>query len=178
MQIDLSNLTILCADDSNFMRTLLVGCLKALQARHIIEVDTGIKAMDYLAQSKHTPRSHRPVDLVIANWQMTPGDGVSVLRWVRHDKDSPNRFMPFLLFTAHTDYAHIAAARDAGVTDIIAKPFSVRTLREKIMGVVMSDAFYIENPDYFGPDRRRITEEFSGHDRRMARTIEIETVYA
>jgi two-component system, chemotaxis family, chemotaxis protein CheY len=178
MQIDFSNLTILCADDSAFMRALLVGCLKALHARHIIEVDTGIKAMDYLAQSKLNPRSHKPIDLIIANWQMSPGDGISVLRWVRNDRDTPNRFMPFLLFTAHTDYLHVSAARDAGVTDIIAKPFSVRTLREKILGVVMHDALFIEGPNYFGPDRRRSILDFNMPDRRSLTVNEIETVYA
>ncbi len=178
MQIDFSALTILCADDSSFMRNLLVGCLKALHTRHVIEVDNGLKAMDYLACSRQTPRSHRPVDMVIANWQMAPGDGISVLRWVRNDRDSPNRFLPFLLFTAHTDYAHVSAARDAGVTDIIAKPFSVRTLREKILGVVLEDALFVESPLYFGPDRRRASLNFAGADRRLVAPAEVETVYA
>ena len=67
-------------------------------------------------------------DLVICDLLMTPVNGLLTLRWVRTAKDSPNRFLPFMMLSGAADKVNVAAARDLGSTDFLAKPFSATTV--------------------------------------------------
>jgi two-component system, chemotaxis family, chemotaxis protein CheY len=169
MAADFRRLGILCVDDSGFLRTLVMDCLKALRVGHVHLAEDGVKAAEMLRRRAEDPALAlaNPVDIIISNWQMKAGDGLTFLKWVRTSEKSPDRFAPFLMFTAFTDIEHVQQARDNGVDDIIAKPFSVKTLRDKILMLIMRDIVYIETASYFGPDRRRQKLEFSGEDRRL-----------
>ncbi len=169
MSFDFRRFGILCVDDSGFLRSLLVDCLKALRIGHVHVAEDGLRAAEMLRRRAADPALAlaNPIDMIISNWQMPGGDGLSLLKWVRKDAASPDRFAPFLLFTAFTDLEHVSRARDAGVDDIIAKPFSVKTLRDKIVSLVVRDLVFIESNDYFGPDRRRQKLDFPGGDRRF-----------
>lgn len=169
MNFDFRHIGILCVDDSGFLRGLMTDCLKALRIGHVHVAEDGKKAADILRRRAQDPalsQSH-PIDIVISNWQMAGGDGLSFLNWVRTDAASPDRFMPFLLFTAFTDIEHVSRARDAGVDDIIAKPFSMKTVRDKISMLMARDMVFIESSTYFGPDRRHQALDFGSNERRM-----------
>jgi DNA-binding response OmpR family regulator len=169
MSFDFRHLGILCVDDSGFLRSLLIDCLKALKVGHVHVAEDGRKAADMLRRRGEDPvlAQANPVDIIISNWQMSGGDGLSLLKWVRTHEKSPDRFAPFLMFTAFTDIEHVREARDNGVDDIIAKPFSVKTLRDKILMLVVRDLVFIESPQYFGPDRRWQKSPLPHEDRRI-----------
>ncbi len=169
MSHDFRRLGILCVDDSGFLRSLLTDSLKALRVGHVHIAEDGRKAAAMLRRRAEDAvlALANPVDIIISNWQMPGADGLSFLKWVRSDDASPDRFAPFLMFTAFTDIEHVQIARDNGVDDIIAKPFSVNTIRDKILTLVMRDLVYVQTPQYFGPDRRRQTLDITGPDRRM-----------
>jgi CheY-like chemotaxis protein len=169
MVADFRRLGILCVDDSGFLRSLVMDCLKALRVGHVHLAEDGQKAADMLRRRAEDPELAlaNPIDIIISNWQMKAGDGLTLLKWVRTSEKTPDRFAPFLMFTAFTDIEHVQQARDSGVDDIIAKPFSVKTLHDKILMLTMREIVYIETANYFGPDRRRQKIEFSGADRRF-----------
>ena len=58
-------------------------------------------------------------------------------------------------------------ARDSGVTEIIAKPVSLRSLYSRIVAVIERPRPFIRTPDYFGPDRRRRQIPIDFEDRRL-----------
>jgi hypothetical protein len=61
----------------------------------------------------------------------------------------------------------VTAARDAGVTEFLAKPISAKGLYERIVNVVASPRPFIKTKSYFGPDRRRmISPNYVGPERR------------
>jgi DNA-binding response OmpR family regulator len=46
-------------------------------------------------------------------------------------------------------------ARDAGVTEFVAKPLSARTLLNRLNAVIYQPRAFVRTQTYFGPDRRR-----------------------
>lgn len=169
MNFDFRRLGILCVDDSAFLRNLMVDCLKALRVGFVHIAENGQHAADMLQRRALDPALAlaNPVDIIISNWQMKPGDGLSFLHWMRHHPASPDTFMPFLLFTAYTDTEQVEQARDRGADDVIAKPFSVKTVHDKIAALVVRDPVFIECDSYFGPDRRHQRVPRAGDERRV-----------
>ena len=59
---------------------------------------------------------------------MKPMDGLEFTRRVRNDEHSPNPFVPIIMITGHTEKYRVEAARDAGVTEFLAKPITAQNL--------------------------------------------------
>ncbi len=57
-------------------------------------------------------------------------------------------------------------ARDAGMSELFLKPFTVETVRSRVVSVLAKPRAFVETPVYFGPDRRRRGAGFDGNDRR------------
>jgi two-component system, chemotaxis family, chemotaxis protein CheY len=59
------------------------------------------------------------------------------------------------------------AARDAGVTEFMAKPISANALYQRILNIVANPRPFIKTKTYFGPDRRRtVNPNYAGPERR------------
>ena len=105
-----------------------------------------------------------PPDIIFCDW--TPGlDGLEFVRRVRQSEKSLNPFVPIVLLTAHTELHHVCAARDAGMTEFLAKPISVSLIYTRICSVIESKRKFVRCTDFFGPDRRRRSRDFNGEDR-------------
>jgi DNA-binding response OmpR family regulator len=70
------------------------------------------------------------------------------------------------MITALTERHNIEAARDAGVSELLAKPVSSDALFKRIVNMLDNPRPFIRVGDYFGPDRRRHYSEFLGEERR------------
>jgi two-component system chemotaxis response regulator CheY len=94
----------------------------------IFEVDNGPEALHMLQQ--------RRIDLVIADGHLTP---MSSLELVRAIRSTPAwHELPVFLMLSEASKAAIAAAGQAGVTQLLIKPFSATVLGEKIQVVFSS----------------------------------------
>jgi hypothetical protein len=61
----------------------------------------------------------------------------------------------------------VVSARDAGVTEFLAKPISAKALYQRILNVVANPRPFIRTKTYFGPDRRRnVNPNYVGPERR------------
>lgn len=96
-----------------------------------------------------------PADVIITEFMMTPVDGLEFVRLVRTGSDSPNPFVPIIMLTAYTERRNIMQARDAGITEFLAKPISARSLYARLHSAVFRPRPFIKVTQYFGPDRRR-----------------------
>lgn len=106
------------------------------------------------------------VDLLIIDWNIEPMNGVSFLEFMRSSPDSPNRFVPVIMLTGKAEMDDVKTARDAGVTEYLVKPFSARTLFERIVQVIENPRSFILAHGYKGPDRRRKEKGTQGDERR------------
>lgn len=154
---DLSRFSVLVVEDNRYLLTLVQQALRAMGVGHIRMAGHGGEAIDILKLMAVDPTKAglMSVDVLISNWQMSPIDGMMLLRWVRRHKESPNRFIPFVMFTGYADREKVQEARDMGVTEILAKPFSVETVARRLQQVIERPRQFVHTPDYFGPDRRR-----------------------
>ena len=139
--------TALIVEDNRHMRALLRALLHALGIRTVFEASDGAVGLVQL-------RERRP-DLVLADLSMKPVDGIEFTLQVRNSPDSPNPYVPIIMVTGHTEKSRVEAARDAGVTELLAKPITVANLAQRLIEIVDRPRAFVRCPGYFGPDRRR-----------------------
>jgi hypothetical protein len=71
------------------------------------------------------------------------------------------------MLSGHSEKRRVMEARDAGVTEFLAKPIAAKALYERILSVVLSPRPFIQTKNYFGPDRRRnVNSNYQGPERR------------
>lgn len=159
--------TVLLVEDHMEIRTLLASVLRSLGVGNVLRAPNGAEAMTLLRQTKTDPTKAGVggIDAIISDWHMHPVDGAMLLRWVRRHKESPNRFMPFLMLSAYSDKDRVAFARDLGVTEFLSKPFAADSVATHLLSAVNDMRRYVKMGPYFGPDRRR-REDLSEEEKR------------
>lgn len=129
MQIE--DLKILIVDDNANMRRLINTILRSLNIRNTMEAASGAEALTIL-------KSWSP-DLALVDYVMDGIDGVQFTRMVRSDVDKPGRKrLPIILVTGYAELWRLQEAKEAGANDFVAKPFTTKTLMQKILRVVSS----------------------------------------
>jgi two-component system, chemotaxis family, chemotaxis protein CheY len=184
VSLNLERIVVLFVDDSPFIRSLMTSALRILGVTTVLVASDGGSAIDLLKLTKTDPirAGAASVDLVISNWDMSPVDGLMLLRFIRRHKDSPDRFLPFLFLTAFTEKLRVEEARGLGAHDVISKPFTIGTIGERLQQVILRNRQFVHTRDYFGPDRRRPGPPppgFKGPDRRLLndKSPEVELVH-
>ncbi len=153
-------LKALIVEDNAHMRSLLRALLNSVGIREIAEAANGQSAIALLRERKS--------DLVLSDLAMKPMDGLDFTRRVRNDEHSPNPFVPIIMITGHTEKYRVQAARDAGVTEFLAKPITAHNLFSRIAEIVERPRAFVRCDDYFGPDRRRHQpDDYAGPWRRQ-----------
>ncbi len=145
------NLSFLLVDDNNPMRQMLRTILRQLGAADVIEAAEGATALALIRQ--------RSVDIAICDMMMQPMNGIDFTHAVRQDGDSPNRFLPIIMTSAYSEPDKVTSARDAGVTEFLAKPLTVGAIYQRVMAVVERPRPFVRNGAYFGPLRRGIDSQ-------------------
>lgn len=179
--LNLERLSVLIVEDSPFIRSLLINSLKILGVGKVTTRDHGGEAIEFLKLVKENPikAGVMNIDLIISNWDMSPVDGMMLLRWIRRHKDSPDRFIPFCLITSYAEPQRVQEARDQGITEFMGKPFTITGIGEKLISIVQRNRQFVHTRDYFGPDRRRRAAEFDGLEKRILndKSPEVEIVH-
>jgi two-component system chemotaxis response regulator CheY len=153
------NLKALVVEDNAHMRALLRGLLNSAGIKEVVEAAHGDAAIAALRERKS--------DLVLTDLAMKPMDGIAFTRYVRNSEHSPNPFVPIIMITGHTEKHRVEAARDAGVTEFLAKPITAQNLFARIAEIVERPRAFVRCDTYFGPDRRRrLTDDYTGPWRR------------
>ena len=125
MAVDM-NMKVLIVDDYKTMLRILRNLLKQLNFNNIEEATDGSMALDLLRQDNF--------GLVISDWNMEPVTGIELLRDVRSDDNL--KHLPFVMITAESKSENVIAAKQAGVSNYIVKPFNAETLKTKLISVL------------------------------------------
>jgi len=88
------------------------------------------------------------------------------MQMIRQEEQSKNPFVAIIVVTANTEIRHIMTARDAGMTEFLAKPISAGMIYSRICSIIERQRLFIRCQNFFGPDRRRRRMEIGGPDRR------------
>ncbi len=152
---------ILVVEDNAFMRSLFSDVMRAIGFSNVQMAPDGWDALDLI------PRFNP--DLILTDYRMERMDGLELTRLVRRAPDVPNNQVPIVLVTGSTGKETIRLARDAGVTEILAKPVSPQSIIARVGEALLNPREFIIGSGYTGPCRRRITErEFVGARRRKS----------
>ncbi|MEO1040397.1 MAG: response regulator [Pseudomonadota bacterium] len=155
----LANLRVLIVDDNAAMRGLVRAILGAFGCENVFEADGAKRAMEILRGDA--------IDLVISDWKMSPVDGIELVKIMRDPEQSPTPYMPVIMLTAYAEPSRVHEARDAGVTEFLAKPFSSENLYRRIQSIVNRPRPFVRTKVFFGPDRRRRGDgDYLGPERR------------
>jgi two-component system chemotaxis response regulator CheY len=120
-----TSMPILVVDDYQTMIRIIRNLLKQLGFEDVDDATDGQQAMSKLKQ--------RQYGLVISDWNMEPMTGYDLLKTVRSDDSLKD--MPFIMITAESKTDNVIAAKKAGVSSYIVKPFNAQTLKAKIEAV-------------------------------------------
>jgi two-component system chemotaxis response regulator CheY len=117
---------VLVVDDYNTMRRILRNLLSQIGFTNVEEAEDGSAALRKLRE--------RQFGLVISDWNMQPMSGLELLKEVR--SDGQLKETPFIMITAESKTENVVAAKAAGVSNYIVKPFNADTLKKKIEAVL------------------------------------------
>ncbi len=125
MAVDKS-MPILIVDDYKTMLRIIRNLLGQLELNNVEEATDGASALEKMRNTDF--------GLVISDWNMEPMTGLQLLREVRGDDKLKNT--PFIMITAESKTENVIAAKEAGVSNYIVKPFNAETLRSKLVSVL------------------------------------------
>ena len=112
---------VLIVDDYNTMRRILRNLLGQIGFISVEEAEDGVGGLKKMRE--------RNIGLVISDWNMSPVSGLEFLKEVRND--ALLKETPFIMITAESKTENVVAAKAAGVSNYIVKPFNADTLKKK-----------------------------------------------
>lgn len=111
----------------------------------------------------------RSFDCIIVDNMTSKKNGLMLAKYIRQLKDEKLQAVPIILCTSYTGLQSVINARDAGITEILAKPVSPSQIMEKMINAFFNQRDFINSDIYSGPDRRRRVRDYNGaSDRRNA----------
>ena len=120
------NMQVLIVDDYKTMLRIIRNLLKQLGFNNVDEATDGSSALQKLRD--------KDFGLVISDWNMEPMSGLQLLKEVR--ADTKLKELPFIMITAESKSENVIAAKEAGVSNYIVKPFNAATLKGKLASVL------------------------------------------
>jgi two-component system chemotaxis response regulator CheY len=119
-------MNVLIVDDYKTMLRIIRNLLKQIDFNNVEDASDGGEALTKLRAGSF--------GLVISDWNMVPMTGLQLLQEVR--ADARLKSTPFIMITAESKTENVVAAKQAGVSNYIVKPFNAETLRDKIEKVL------------------------------------------
>lgn len=113
----------LIVEDMDVMRKILVEQLRKMGFGQVYQAENGRRALELLEEVS--------IDIVLMDWSMPHGGGADLLKAIR--LQAKWQYLPVILVTANTHRNMIQEAIKYGVVDIIAKPFTTKTLQDRVL---------------------------------------------
>ena len=132
-----SDLRILIVEDREVMLKIIRRLLVQLGFVHVDQAANGSKALE-LVQTN-------PYDLILSDWNMDGMSGFELLKLVRAEAATAN--IPFILVTAESKAENILAAKAAGASAYLLKPFKLDMLEKTIEHVLAGTGFMAGVPE-------------------------------
>ena len=119
------SMSVLVVDDYSTMVRIIRNLLRQLGFQDVDEANNGEAALAKMHSKRY--------GLVISDWNMEPMTGYDLLCKMRADPGLQQT--PFIMVTAESKTENVVAAKKAGVSNYIVKPFNAQTLKAKIEAV-------------------------------------------
>jgi len=158
--VDFSILNILVFDQ-NFERAKLVrGLLDSIEVG-----ETHATASHEVAIKTMKSKS---LSMAVINLEST-GDQTGTVRFMDSIRDPQYGHatgLPVLGMMAEVTKENLMNAVHIGADFVIQRPFSVKSITDRISSMILTPTRHFGSENYFGPDRRRMPNDLYGGDRR------------
>lgn len=121
-------MNVLIVDDYKTMLRVIRNLLAQIGFKNVDEASDGGQALDLLGTKDY--------GLIISDWNMEPMSGLDLLNSVRRGDNPKIQKIPFIMITAENKMDNVVAAKQAGVSNYIVKPFSAEILKSKMVSVL------------------------------------------
>ncbi len=161
MDNTLNKLRVLVVDQNVHIRQLMWTILQSIGAGKIDMAGNADAGFEHYCANDY--------DVVFTDSQLEPISGLEFVDLIRGSPQSPNPYVPIIMLSAHSDSEHVRQARDHGVTEFLAKPFTVGIVLKRLEAVIGNPRPFVRTDSYFGPDRRRKSSlDYKGPERRKS----------
>lgn len=159
----LAKIQVLIVDDSPHIRRLATSMLRSYGCTSLTEAKSMQQALDLL--------SRKTFDIALIDWMLEdPKEtGMHLVREIRQSPVEHIAYLPIIMMTGHTERDNIERARDAGITEFLAKPFTAKNLHARLVALIDQPRPFVKTRNYFGPDRRRREDAPAGGKERRLR---------
>ena len=140
------DLCTLVVDESLYIRRIVRDMLMRTGIRRVLEAPDGAEALGVLAESKP--------DLIIMDWDLAILSGEEMIRLTRDFTTSPAPTVPLILMMAQPRKDRVERAVRLGVNEVIAKPFSPKTLWSRLDEVINRPRPYTQVKSLLQPQAR------------------------
>ncbi|HYD16112.1 MAG TPA: response regulator [Hyphomicrobium sp.] len=125
------DLEVLIVEDRQVMLKIIRRLLVQLGYAKVDEAANGLQALEKIREKRY--------DLILSDWNMDSMSGFDLLKIVR--ADSETKEIPFILVTAESRPENILAAKAAGATGYLVKPFKLDMLEKTLDSVLSANGF-------------------------------------
>lgn len=155
----LRNATVAIVSENAFARDLTSNAVRQVGAPRIILVRGPADAREQFGAL--------PPTAILFDGDDPGSDALEFTRQLRRGELYAPPATPMVLITMRTRSGDVEAARDAGVTEYMVRPFTVQTLTTRLESALLNPRTFIETSGYTGPcRRRRYTVGYGGPYRR------------
>jgi len=159
----LQNYSILVADADQQLAGVLKMMLENMGFPNVEMTRSGADARDLLQQ--------KLFDFLITEWNIHHLDGLALITQIRRGVVSPNPTLPIIMLTGRAERADVAMARDTGINEYVVKPFSAKTIYDRLERLIEKPRYFVAAPSFVGPDRRYKSTPPPGVSNRRTLTI-------
>ena len=155
----IEELRVLVVDQEPNMRKLIRTFLRSLGVEKMLEAACAEEALTLLRA--------KDVDLLLSECLLKPVDGFSLVRQIRGGAEGISDELPIIMMSGQTSRQQIIDARNIGANEFVAKPLSVKVLRQRLEAIVERPRPFVRTRKYTGPCRRRhAAPDYAGPERR------------
>ena len=149
---------VLIIEENLAYARMLADMLRVLGADQIV-----VEADD--RRALHLCRTLEP-QLILSEYRTARTDGIAFTKELRHS-DLPCKAVPVIMLKAGITPSELGEAKNAGVHEMLAKPFAWQDLVKRLQNVLFKPREWISVATYTGPDRRVFnTGEYKGKKKR------------
>ena len=151
-------LTALVVDENEDTLAATRGALATLGFGQILGAEDTFVAEMFIDET--------PIHFMLTEQWLSPHDGIELTTRVRRRRDRKAATMPIILHSMVANLDIVERARDAGITDFVARPANLAVLQRRVIGALTQPRPFITSNIYVGPCRRRKHLRRAGLERR------------
>ena len=156
-KLDLATARILIVGAKGHAGPVLRTVLTAAGVTRIVMMDDARRALDLLCSERFA------AVFVEGDTEL---DDLSFAQAARRSPSLLNPMIPIFVVYGGARRRDVERSRDDGVTDVICRPMSPKTVGDKLRAALAAPRPFIAAPEFFGPDRRAKERPWRGQDRR------------